>query len=65
MSDRWTGVGLLVAAVLCCAGPVLISAGLAGAAWGIVRQHWGWMAAGAGLVAFVVVVLRLRRVGPA
>jgi hypothetical protein len=62
VSDRWTGVGLLVAAVLCCAGPVLIGAGLAGAALGLVRQHWGWIAGGAGLVA-VVVLLRLRRAG--
>ncbi len=61
MSERWS-LGLLVAAVLCCAGPVLISAGLASAAWGIPRQHWAWFAAGLGLVTFVV-LLRLRRPG--
>ncbi len=59
MPDRWS-VGLLVAAVLCCAGPLLISAGLASAAWGMLRQHWGWFAAGLGLVA-VVALLRVRR----
>lgn len=61
MSDRWT-VGLLVAAVLCCAGPVLIGTGLASAAWGVARQDWGWLAAGAGLVG-VMALLRARRSG--
>ena len=59
MADRWT-VGLVVAAVLCCAAPVLISAGIAGAAWGAVRAHWGWVVVGVGLVALALVP-RLRR----
>jgi len=63
MSDRWS-LGVLVAAALCCAGPVLIGTGLAGAAWGLLQQHWGWFAAGIGLVAFVV-FLRVRHAGPA
>jgi len=57
-------VGLGVAALLCCAAPVLIGTGLAAAALGVVRQHWGGFAAGIGLVAFVV-FMRVRRAGPA
>lgn len=57
-------LGLVVAAVLCCAAPVLVGTGLAAAALGVVRQHWGWLAAGSGLVA-VVVLLRVRRAGAA
>lgn len=56
--------GLVAAAVLCCAAPVLVGTGLAAAALGVVRQHWGWFAAGLGLVA-VVVFLRVRRAGAA
>jgi type IV secretory pathway TrbD component len=56
-------LGLGVAAlVLCCAAPVLVATGLAAAALGIVRQHWGWIAAGVGLVA-VIVLLHVQRVG--
>jgi hypothetical protein len=57
-------LGLGVAAVLCCAAPVLAGTGLAAAALGVVRQHWGWFAAGSGLVT-VVVFLRVRRAGAA
>ncbi len=57
-------LGLVVAAVLCCAAPVLVGTGLAAAALGVVRQHWGWFAAGSGLVALVV-LLRIRRAGAA
>jgi hypothetical protein len=57
-------LGLVVAAVLCCAAPVLVGTGLAATALGVVRQHWGWLAAGSGLVA-VVVFLRVRRAGAA
>lgn len=53
MAGRWT-VGLVVAAVLCCAAPLLITAGIAGAAWGAMRAHWGWAAAGVGLVALAL-----------
>ncbi|MBI4500622.1 MAG: hypothetical protein HY700_05620 [Gemmatimonadetes bacterium] len=60
MSARWS-FGLLAAAVICCAAPLLIGAGLAGVAWGVVRQHWGWLVGGAGFVALVVFA-RLRRV---
>lgn len=56
-------LGLIVAALLlCCAAPVLIGTGLAAAALGLARQHWGWFAAGLGLVA-AVVILRVRRAG--
>lgn len=55
-------LGLVVAAMLCCAAPVLVGTGLAAAALGVVRQHWGSLAAGSGLVA-VVVFLRVRRAG--
>ncbi len=57
-------LGLVAAAVLCCAAPVLVGTGLAATALGVVRQHWGWLAAGSGLVA-VVVFLRVRRAGAA
>ncbi|MBI4371083.1 MAG: hypothetical protein HY552_02175 [Elusimicrobia bacterium] len=57
-------LGLVVAAALCCAAPVLVGTGLAAAALGVVRQHWGWLAAGSGLVA-AVVLLRVRRAGAA
>lgn len=55
MADRWT-VGLVVAAVLCCAATVLIGAGLAGAAWGAMQAHWGWVVLGVGLVALAVLL---------
>jgi type IV secretory pathway TrbD component len=61
--DRWS-LGLLAAALLCCAAPVLIGSGVAAAAFGVVRQHWGWVVAGLGLAAFVLAV-RLRRTGAA
>ncbi len=57
-------LGLGVAAVLCCAAPVLVATGLAAAGLGVVRQHWGWFAAGSGLVA-AVVLLRVRHAGAA
>jgi bacteriorhodopsin len=57
-------LGLLVAAGLCCAAPVLVATGLAAAALAVARQHWGWFAAGSGLVA-AVVLLRVRGVGAA
>jgi hypothetical protein len=57
-------LGLVVAAALCCAAPVLVGTGLAAVALGVVRQHWGWLAAGSGLVA-VVVFLRVRHAGAA
>lgn len=59
MAERWT-VGLVVAAVLCCAAPLLIGAGIAGAAWGAMQAHWGWGVVGVGLVALAV-VLRIRQ----
>lgn len=59
MSDRLS-VGLLAAMGLCCAGPVLIGTGLAGAVWGVARGHWPWLAAAAALVVLVVGV-RARR----
>ena len=60
MSHRWSP-GLLFAALVCCAGPVLIGTGLAGAAWGVVRQHWWWLAGGLGLAALTLAA-RARRV---
>jgi hypothetical protein len=62
-SDRLS-LGLVVAAMLCCATPVLVGTGLAAAALAGVRQHWGWVATGIGLVAFAV-LLRRRRTGHA
>jgi hypothetical protein len=59
--DRMS-LGFIAAAVLCCAAPVLVGTGLAAAALGLVRQHWGWLAAGVGLVA-AVVFLRVRGTG--
>lgn len=61
--DRMS-LGLVVATLLCCAAPVLVGTGLAAAALGVVRQHWGWLAAGSGLLA-AVVFLRARRAGAA
>lgn len=57
-------LGLIVAAGLCCAAPVLLGTGLAGAALGLVRHHWGWFAVGVGLLA-AVVFLGVRRGGQA
>jgi len=51
MADRWT-IGLMVAAVFCCAAPLLIGAGLAGAAWAALRDHWGWVVLALGGVAW-------------
>lgn len=59
MSDRWT-VGLVVAAVLCCAAPLLVTAGIAGAGWAALRAHWGWAALALAGVAGVV-LWRMRR----
>jgi hypothetical protein len=59
MSDRGT-LGLLLAALLCCAAPLFISAGLLGAAWALAREHWGWLAAGLGL-AGLAILTGLRR----
>lgn len=58
-SDR-VGFGIVVAALLCCAAPVLIGTGLAAAALGVVRQHWGWFGAGVATLA-VAAWLRRRR----
>lgn len=60
MSDRWTFV-LVVAAALCCAAPWLIGAGLAGAALAALRDHWGWAAFALGGVASVMLAARRRR----
>lgn len=57
MADRWT-VGLIIVAVLCCAAPLLVGAGLASVIWGGVRAHWGWVAAGLGLVLLALVSRR-------
>ncbi len=57
-------LGLLLGALLCCAAPALIATGLAAVLLGVVRQHWGWFAAGSGL-AVLVVFVRLRRAGAA
>lgn len=58
MTDRWT-IGLTITAVLCCATPALVGLGLAGAAWGAVRAHWGWALVGLGLVALAIAPRRL------
>lgn len=42
------------------AAPVMVGTGLAAAALGAVRQHWGWFVAGSVLVTLAV-VLRVRR----
>ncbi len=55
MSDRWS-LGLVVAAIVCCAVPVLIAAGIAGATWALVREHWAWATAGLGLAALGVLL---------
>jgi hypothetical protein len=54
--------GLVIAGLLCCAAPVLLGTGLATAAWGVVRHHWGWLAAGAGVLA-AAGLLRAGRAG--
>jgi sugar phosphate permease len=60
MSDRWT-VGLAVGAVVCCAAPALIGAGFTGVLWGVVRDHWGWVVGGLGLMALAIIPrLRIR-----
>lgn len=59
MSERWT-VGLVIAAILCCAAPVLISIGIVGAAWALAREHWGWLVAGLGLAGLAIVMGLLR-----
>ena len=53
MSERWT-VGLVVAAILCCAAPLLIGAGIVGAVWAVAREHWGWLAVGLGLTGVAI-----------
>lgn len=58
--DR-VGVGVLVAGLVCCAAPAILGTGLATAALGAVRHHWGWSAAGIGLVAFVGIARARRR----
>ncbi len=59
MSDRW-GLGFVAAAALCCALPLLVTAGFAGAAWAAFREHWVW--AGLLIGSVVLVVLwRARR----
>lgn len=62
ISGGW-GAGLGLVAVLCCAAPLLLGTGLAGAALALAREHWGWVAGGAGLVG-VAVAARLWRAGP-
>jgi hypothetical protein len=59
MSDRW-GLGLVAAAALCCALPLLVTAGFARAAWAAFREHWVW--AGLSIGSVVLAVLwRARR----
>lgn len=60
MSADRLSLGLVVAVALCCAAPILVVTGLATAAVAVVRQHWGWFAAGIGLAALAV-FLRVRR----
>ena len=59
MPERWT-VGLLLAAILCCAAPVLIGAGIVGAAWALAREHWGWLVVGLGLAGLTIVIVSRR-----
>ncbi len=61
MSDRW-GLGLVAAAALCCALPLLITAGIAGAAWAALSEHWFWAVLSIGSVALAV-RWRARRAG--
>jgi len=59
MSDRW-GLGLAAAAALCCALPLLATAGIAGAAWAAFREHCVW--AGLSIGSVVLALLwRARR----
>lgn len=55
-------LGLVIAGLLCCAALVLLSTGLAAAALGVVRHHWGWLAAVAGVL-IVAGVRRTARAG--
>ena len=55
MRERWT-VGLVIAAILCCAAPFLIGAGIVGAAWALAREHWGWLAVGLGVAGLAIVI---------
>lgn len=59
MSDRWS-LGLVAAAALCCALPLLVTAGIVGAAWAVVREHWLWGALSIGS-ALLAVIWRARR----
>ena len=61
MSGRW-GLGLVAAAALCCALPLLVTAGFAGAAWAAFREHWVW--AGLSIGSVVLAVLWRARRGP-
>lgn len=56
MSKCWT-VGLVTAAILCCAAPFLIGAGIVGAAWALAREHWSWLAVGLGLAGLAVLAI--------
>lgn len=60
MSDR-SSIGLLVAMAVCCGGPVLVGTGLAATFWSLLRGHWPWALASAGVV-LLVLALRIRRV---
>jgi len=53
MSERW-GLGLVAAAALCCALPLLVTAGIAGAAWAALREHWLWAVLSIGSVVLAV-----------
>ena len=44
-------LGLVIAAILCCAAPALLATGLGAAALGAVRHHPGWLAAAGALTA--------------
>ena len=61
MSDRW-GLSLVAAAALCCALPLLVTAGIAGAAWAALREHWFWAVLSIGSVVLAV-RWRARRAG--